>query len=202
MFEGGGGREGQCPRGTGLVSHKRSGNPRRARSLRAASGFRVQTASRDRVSCAACVVCVTSQEAPFLEPQTHACRDVLFCRPASKERTRGHPAKPGTDRQSLHPRETRSRGSLIRSRGAWGLHDLTKEERSMLDSLNNDYYRKFGFPFVICVRLNRKEAIQQKLAKRLHSTAAMELHTGIEEVKKIVLLRLRNLVIEKLDSKL
>uniref|UniRef100_A0A0P4WQ62 2-oxo-4-hydroxy-4-carboxy-5-ureidoimidazoline decarboxylase n=1 Tax=Scylla olivacea TaxID=85551 RepID=A0A0P4WQ62_SCYOL len=124
---------------------------------------------------------------------TNVCR--LF---AGREGILRNLARIGNLPSSQNPQ---SRESYQEQRSV-GLHDLTKEERSMLDSLNNDYYRKFGFPFVICVRLNRKEAILQKCAKRLHSTAAMELHTGVEEVKKIALLLLKNLVIEKLDSKL
>ena len=56
------------------------------------------------------------------------------------------------------------------------------------------YREKFGFPFVICARQNKKEAILKGISLRLNNTAELELETGIEEVKKICLLRLQNIV--------
>ncbi|KAK8383052.1 hypothetical protein O3P69_011517 [Scylla paramamosain] len=83
-----------------------------------------------------------------------------------------------------------------------GLGNLTQQERSNLDLMNTSYRHKFGFPFVICARLNKKEAILQGLSRRLHNSPEEELHTGIEEVKKIALLRLKNLISEDMDSKM
>ncbi|KAG0717406.1 2-oxo-4-hydroxy-4-carboxy-5-ureidoimidazoline decarboxylase [Chionoecetes opilio] len=83
-----------------------------------------------------------------------------------------------------------------------GLGDLTAEERSKLKLLNTSYCLKFGFPFVICARMNKKVAILQGLGVRLNHSAEEELLKGIEEVKKIALLRLKNLVTEdNMDSK-
>ncbi|KAK8383133.1 hypothetical protein O3P69_011573 [Scylla paramamosain] len=71
-----------------------------------------------------------------------------------------------------------------------------------IENQRSNYCLKFGFPFVICTRLNKKEAILQGLSRRLYNSPEEELHTGIEEVKKIALLRLKNLVSEDMDKKL
>lgn len=75
-----------------------------------------------------------------------------------------------------------------------GLGDLTEDERKLMARLNESYRLKFGFPFVICARMNKKDAILKGLEARLHNSAEAELLTGIDEVKKIALLRLKNLV--------
>lgn len=47
---------------------------------------------------------------------------------------------------------------------------------------------------MICARQNKKDAILKGILHRLNNTIDLELKTGIEEVKKICLLRLQNLV--------
>lgn len=81
-----------------------------------------------------------------------------------------------------------------------GLDSLSQDELRMIDSYNNKYRQKFGFPFVICARLNNKETIINGLKTRLQNDTDNELKTGIEEVKKIMILRLKDLV--KTDSNL
>lgn len=69
-------------------------------------------------------------------------------------------------------------------------------------SVSHSYRLKFGFPFVICARMNKKDAILKGLEARLHNSAEAELLTGIAEVKKIALLRLKNLVPPQFSSDL
>ena len=71
-----------------------------------------------------------------------------------------------------------------------GLLDLSQEEMRELQRLNDAYKEKFGWPFVICVRENKVNAIFQGLQKRLSRDRAEELETGIEEVCKIAWHRL------------
>lgn len=82
-----------------------------------------------------------------------------------------------------------------------GLGNLTEQEANIIDSLNQSYRAKFGFPFVICARENKKEAIINGLKRRVENDKDTELRTGIQEVKKIMLLRLKDLV-EDRESKL
>nr|XP_033803455.1 putative 2-oxo-4-hydroxy-4-carboxy-5-ureidoimidazoline decarboxylase [Geotrypetes seraphini] len=74
-----------------------------------------------------------------------------------------------------------------------GLTSLSPEERVNLQHLNSLYKLKFGFPFVICARLNDKSKIAQELAARIQNQPEQELHNAIEEVKKICHLRLQNI---------
>lgn len=79
---------------------------------------------------------------------------------------------------------------------AAGLDTMTDEERSSLQEANRCYKEKFGFPFVICARQNKKEAILSGISHRLNNTPEQELETGMGEVEKICLLRLQQLLQE------
>jgi OHCU decarboxylase len=75
-----------------------------------------------------------------------------------------------------------------------GLGRLSGEEAAQLQELNRKYRQSFGFPFVICARLNRKEAILASCTARLGNTRQEELKTALEEIAKIARLRLEDLV--------
>jgi OHCU decarboxylase len=75
-----------------------------------------------------------------------------------------------------------------------GLDKLTKEEISLFAELNAAYRDRFGFPFVICVRENRKEAIIEGLKTRVRNTRAVEVSAALSEIAKIARLRLADLV--------
>lgn len=77
---------------------------------------------------------------------------------------------------------------------AAGLDTMTPAEKQLLKDTNAKYRDKFGFPFVICARQNKKEAILKGIVERLEHSAAEELNIGIEEVKKICMLRLLSIV--------
>ncbi|XP_030055249.1 putative 2-oxo-4-hydroxy-4-carboxy-5-ureidoimidazoline decarboxylase [Microcaecilia unicolor] len=77
--------------------------------------------------------------------------------------------------------------------GQAGLTSLSQEEQEKLQHQNSRYKLKFGFPFVICARLNNKSKILQELTARIQNQPQQELHNGIEEVKKICHLRLQNI---------
>ena len=74
------------------------------------------------------------------------------------------------------------------------LNQLTPEEKATLAHLNDNYKSKFGFPFVICARLNKKEAIMVGLQRRLNHSSDIEVKNGIAEVLKICELRLKDIV--------
>ncbi|CAG2232683.1 PRHOXNB [Mytilus edulis] len=75
-----------------------------------------------------------------------------------------------------------------------GLNTLTEQEKQNMHHLNQQYKQKFGFPFVICARENKKEAILTGLENRLKNFGETEAVTGVEEVKKICRLRLLDIV--------
>ena len=65
----------------------------------------------------------------------------------------------------------------------------------MFAKYNREYREEFGFPFVICARLNRKEAILTGFEKRLHNLREREIQIALEEIFKIAELRLRELLL-------
>jgi OHCU decarboxylase len=75
-----------------------------------------------------------------------------------------------------------------------GLGRLTPEEIETFQKHNATYTEKFGFPFVICARLNKKEAILAGFERRLKNSPEQEIKTALAEIFKIAELRLRDLV--------
>lgn len=74
------------------------------------------------------------------------------------------------------------------------LDNLSREEIGLFAQYNRQYREKFGFPFVICARLNKKDAILEAFPRRLKNSPAQEKETTLEEIYKIAGLRLRDLV--------
>jgi OHCU decarboxylase len=74
-----------------------------------------------------------------------------------------------------------------------GLSKLSQEEIALFQKHNAAYHEKFGFPFVICARLNKKEAILAGFELRLKHSRDDEIQTALEEIFKIAELRLRDL---------
>ncbi|CAK6972845.1 -oxo-4-hydroxy-4-carboxy-5-ureidoimidazoline decarboxylase [Scomber scombrus] len=83
-----------------------------------------------------------------------------------------------------------------------GMDGLDSTEASHMARLNDEYKVRFGFPFVICARMNNKATILQQLSERLRNERALERALGIEEVKKICRLRLQGLVLIDAPNKL
>ena len=81
-----------------------------------------------------------------------------------------------------------------KEQSAANLNLMTDEEKEKMSRLNSIYKTKFGFPFVICARLNKKEAILNGLENRCKNTTKEELRTGIGEVLKICQLRVKDIV--------
>jgi 2-oxo-4-hydroxy-4-carboxy-5-ureidoimidazoline decarboxylase len=74
-----------------------------------------------------------------------------------------------------------------------GLDQLMPAEVSQFQSNNAAYQSKFGFPFVICVRLNQKAAILSGFQSRLNHSREQEIQTALAEIFKIAELRLNDL---------
>jgi 2-oxo-4-hydroxy-4-carboxy-5-ureidoimidazoline decarboxylase len=77
-----------------------------------------------------------------------------------------------------------------------GLDRLTPDEIAEFTRLNAVYREKFGFPFVICARENKKESILAGFAARQAHTREQEIATALGEVAKICRLRLCDTVHE------
>ena len=79
---------------------------------------------------------------------------------------------------------------------AAGLSNLSADEVQRFDRYNAAYRERFGFPFVICARENRKDAILAAFPARLNNTRDAEIQTALGEIAKIARLRLIDAVSE------
>lgn len=75
-----------------------------------------------------------------------------------------------------------------------GLTSLKSHERLRLLQLNREYRKRFGFPFVLAALLSDRATVFRELARRLHCQPESELRTALDEVKKIIHLRLTDLL--------
>jgi OHCU decarboxylase len=81
-----------------------------------------------------------------------------------------------------------------REQASAGLNHLTSAEIATFQELNQAYREKFGFPFVICARLNKREAILNGFRARLQHSQAEEIQMALAEIEKIAYLRLQDIV--------
>jgi OHCU decarboxylase len=77
---------------------------------------------------------------------------------------------------------------------AAGLGNLSAEETESFRRHNAAYRERFGFPFIICARMNRKDAILEAFPRRLQNDAAEEKKTALDEIHKIAALRLHDIL--------
>jgi len=103
---------------------------------------------------------------------------------------RAHPDLVGRMAQQLTP-ESQS------EQAAAGLTQLSDDEREAFHAYNEAYRDQFGFPFVICARENKKEAILAAFPRRLKHTREREIDVAIDEICKIAHLRLLDSVSEE-----
>lgn len=75
-----------------------------------------------------------------------------------------------------------------------GLDRMLPEEFQALTEMNAAYRERFGFPFIICVRLQTKASILAALENRLENSAEAEFETALGEVSKIAQLRLEGVI--------
>ncbi|CAN9506273.1 unnamed protein product [Ophioblennius macclurei] len=83
-----------------------------------------------------------------------------------------------------------------------GMDALSPGEAARMARLNDEYKKRFGFPFVICARMSDKSTILQQLSERRLHELQVERVRGIEEVKKICRVRLQSLVLSDAPNKL
>ena len=102
---------------------------------------------------------------------------------------RAHPELAGREAQA---------GTLTaestREQAAAGLGALSPDEAAELRRLNAQYRAAFGFPFVICARQNRRDAILGTLRARLSNTREQEIANAIAQIGEIARLRIADLV--------
>ena len=75
-----------------------------------------------------------------------------------------------------------------------GFDHASPEELKQFREYNRQYRERFGFPFVICARLHKKEAIARAFPVRLRNAREQEMQTALNEIYQIADLRLRDIV--------
>jgi OHCU decarboxylase len=103
---------------------------------------------------------------------------------------RAHPDLVGRIAQQLTPQSQAEQAAA-------GLTQLTDDEREAFHAYNEAYRDQFGFPFVICAREHKKEAILAAFPRRLRHTREREIDVALEEICKIAHLRLLDAVSEE-----
>ncbi|HYC71994.1 MAG TPA: 2-oxo-4-hydroxy-4-carboxy-5-ureidoimidazoline decarboxylase [Opitutaceae bacterium] len=83
-----------------------------------------------------------------------------------------------------------------REQASAGLDRLTDAELAEFTRLNASYRARFGFPFIICARLNAREAILAAMRARVGNSAGDEFTAALGEIEKIARLRLQDVVQE------
>lgn len=89
---------------------------------------------------------------------------------------------------TLTPESTNEQASV-------GLDRLSTQEIATFMRLNQTYRDRFGFPFVICVRENKKESILAGFATRLQHSRNREIETALDEIARICWYRLRDTIL-------
>ncbi len=79
-----------------------------------------------------------------------------------------------------------------REQASAGLDMLSSATLAELGSLGSVYRERFGFPFILCARLNNLETILAALRSRLGNTPEEEQATALAEIEKIAWLRLQD----------
>jgi 2-oxo-4-hydroxy-4-carboxy-5-ureidoimidazoline decarboxylase len=128
---------------------------------------------------------------PFASADTLHAALCATMRAAPRDRQlaliRAHPDLAGrlAQQKALTAESTREQASA-------GLDQLTDAELAAFTRQNDAYQAKFGFPFIICARLNAKSAILTAMQTRGGNPPDAEFATALGEIEKIARLRLQD----------
>ncbi|MEA1672369.1 2-oxo-4-hydroxy-4-carboxy-5-ureidoimidazoline decarboxylase [Nitrospirillum sp. BR 11163] len=75
-----------------------------------------------------------------------------------------------------------------------GLDKCTPEEYARFQELNDAYKARFGFPFILAVRGLTRAAILENFESRVANDAETEFATATNQVERIALLRLKEML--------
>ena len=111
--------------------------------------------------------------------------------PASAQLTllQSHPDLAGKEAQA----GTMTAASVAEQASA-GLNALSHAEMTQISELNAAYKKKFGFPFIIAVRMHTKEGILFEFNRRLQNDTQTEFANDLQNVYVITRLRLNKLL--------
>ncbi len=84
--------------------------------------------------------------------------------------------------------------SSVSEQASAGLNALSKAEMTQISDYNAAYKRKFGFPFIIAVRMHTKEGIFFDFKRRLLNDTQTEYANDLQNVYAITRLRLEKML--------
>ncbi|WP_213740282.1 2-oxo-4-hydroxy-4-carboxy-5-ureidoimidazoline decarboxylase [Bradyrhizobium sp. dw_411] len=84
--------------------------------------------------------------------------------------------------------------SSVAEQASAGLNALSHDEMTQISNLNAAYKKKFGFPFIIAVRMHTKEGILFEFNRRLQNDTQTEFANDLQNVYIITRLRLNKLL--------
>ena len=84
--------------------------------------------------------------------------------------------------------------SSVAEQASAGLNALSRDEMAQISNLNAAYKKKFGFPFIIAVRMHTKEGILFEFSRRLQNDTQTEFANDLQNVYIITRLRLNKLL--------
>ncbi|NJO41104.1 MAG: 2-oxo-4-hydroxy-4-carboxy-5-ureidoimidazoline decarboxylase [Cyanobacteria bacterium RU_5_0] len=82
----------------------------------------------------------------------------------------------------------------VKEQAGVGLDRLTPQEYDRVQSLNQSYRVKFGFPFIVAVKNYTKDSILAAFEHRLQNSVETEKQQALAEIAEIAKFRLMNLV--------
>ncbi len=91
-------------------------------------------------------------------------------------------------------RQNQLTAESTREQASAGLNRLSEAELARFQDLTGAYVARFGFPFIICARLNAKDAILAAMEARSGGDPEGEFATALGEIEKIARLRLEDLL--------
>jgi len=123
--------------------------------------------------------------------QAALARELFFATDAQKLAVfRAHPKL--ADKAAIQEGLTKESAS---EQASAGLDALTPEEFAQFNAFNGAYDDRFGFPFIIAVRAaGGKAGVLNAMTARLSNSDAQERRNALDEVVKIVGLRLQDVV--------
>ena len=71
-----------------------------------------------------------------------------------------------------------------------GLNDCTDDEIKLFERLNDEYFQKFSFPFIMAVKEKNKSEIISSFLNRKNNSSDEERTNALEEINKIAWLRI------------
>lgn len=105
--------------------------------------------------------------------------------PALLALLRGHPELAGAA-----ARAGRMTRDSIDEQASLALEALGPDEAAQWDALNAAYRKRFGFPFILCIRRHSRSSALKAFGERLLNPRATELRNALAEIAAISRLRL------------